>query len=190
VSVGGSVELAGRVLSQAEDFWVSPAASKDSRDLLRYSFLLGILPFAGFLVSYTVIGRIWSIWPWIQTTLPVTRGLMCAGLQWIFFSTFPVISSLLLELLFGRAGQRLEFQASAFVITYSMTPLFVVALFAGVPYLSDSAVFLGFCAFLYLLYTGYRAFAGLSVFRSILVIFLVSSLFAVIRQMFVYVIGF
>ena len=179
-----------RVLTRADDFWKAPDAPASFHEMLRFSALLSVLPLSGYLFSYTVIGQIWSVWPWIQTTLPVTRGLMCAGLQWMFFATFPLVSTLLLDPFVSRSASGVDFNARVLIATYSMTPLYVAGLFVGVPFVGRIAVTLCFSTFLYLLYFGYRIYAAQGVLRSGIVAMAVAILFALIRQMFVFVIGF
>src|SRR5262245_12435017 len=87
------------VLTHAEDFWERRTSPGDPQELVRFSFFMGIFPFAGYLFYYTIVGVIWNEWPFINSTLPVLRGLMCAGLQWIFFSIFPTISNLIFEVI-------------------------------------------------------------------------------------------
>ncbi len=179
-----------KVLSLAENFWKTKEAPTSFDEMLRFSALLSILPLSGYLFSYTVVGQIWSTWPWIQTTLPVTRGLMCAGLQWMFFSTFPLISSLVLDAVLNRGSSTVDFGSRVLIATYSMTPLFIAGLFVGVPFVGRIAVTLCFATFLYLLYYGYRIHAAYGVARSAAIATAIAVLFALIRQMFVFVIGF
>jgi hypothetical protein len=176
------------VLTKSEHFWDDVKEPATTYELLRFSFLMGVLPFSGYLFSYTVVGKIWSTFPFIQSTLPVTRALMCAGLQWVFFATFPMLSSLLLDLVSGRRMP--DPHSCAFVSTYSMMPLFVAALFVSVPFVGRILAVLGFSTFLYLVYFGYRIHLKQSVLRSGLITFFLAALFALIRQMFVFVIGF
>jgi hypothetical protein len=136
------------------------------------------------------VGRIWNDWPFISSTLPVLRGLMCAGLQWIFFATFATICSLLLEYLFLRAGSSGRRQALTVVSTCSMVPMHLAALFAGVPFVSRTTTLLGVYTFLYLFFYGCRRLLGLGVVRSAAMTLAAIALFALIRQMFVFVIGF
>jgi len=179
-----------KVLTRAENFWKEPEAPASFDELLRYSALLSILPLSGYLFSYTVVGQIWSTWPWIQTTLSVLRGIMCAGLQWMFFATFPLISSLVLDATLGRRSSGVDFNSRVLIATYSMTPLFIAGLFVGVPFVGRIAVTLCFATFLYLLYFGYRIHAAQGVLRSAVIATAIAGLFALIRQMFVFVIGF
>jgi hypothetical protein len=179
-----------RVLDRAEAFWEERIESDDAFDLMRFTLLMGILPFSGYLFSYTITGKVWSVWPFIQSTLPVTRGLMCAGLQWVFFAVFPILSSLLLEALLGRLKLFPDARSCSVICTFSMTPLFLAALFVGAPFFGRIFAVLGMATFLYLLYFGYRIYLKQSILRSGAMAFAVGALFALIRQMFVFVIGF
>jgi hypothetical protein len=178
-----------RVMSQQEKFWNEPATA-NLHDLLRYSFFLGFFPFAGYLFSYTIRGTIWNYWPFVQTTLGVESGLVFAALQWILFSIFPMISSLILELMTSRFKEQLEFQNCAVLVTYSITPLCLAALFIGVPYFDLIATTLGFATFLYLLYYGFRYFFRFTIVRSSILVLLLLVLFVFFRELFVFAIGF
>jgi len=182
--------IAMNVLSRAENFWKTPEAPASFDEMLRFSAFLSVLPLSGYLFSYTVVGQIWNTWPWIQTTLSVTRGLMCAGLQWMFFATFPLISSLVLDALLSRSASGVDFSSRVLIATYSMTPLLIAGLFVGIPFVGRIAVTLCFATFLYLLYSGYRIHAAQGIIRSAVVASAIAILFALIRQMFVFVIGF
>ena len=178
------------VLSEGESFWDRQDFPTDTHELLRYSFFLGLFPFAGFFFSYTVTGRVWNDWPFINSTLPVLRGLMCAGAQWVFFATFPIISTLLLELLYSRRPSPPDAKKLTVVCTYSMVPMHLAALFVGVLFVHRTTTLFGFSIFLYLLYFGYRRYMNLNSRRSAIMTFLVFVLFGLIRYMFVFVIGF
>ena len=178
-----------RVLREQEDFWYgSPQARVN--DLIRFSFVLGFFPFAGYFFSYTVRGTIWNVWPFIQTTLDVGSGLVFAGMQWILFGIFPVLSSLILEMLFSRSKQPVDFEQFLTISTYSMTPLSLAGLSVAVPYFDRVCTTLGFAAFLFLLYYGFRYAMKFTILRSACITFLFVVLFAVIRQMFVFAIGY
>ncbi|PWT87666.1 MAG: hypothetical protein C5B54_11940 [Acidobacteria bacterium] len=179
-----------RALNLSESFWENPDVPTAPFELIRFSTFLGILVFAGYLFSYSVVGRVWNYWPFIQSTLSIVRGIMCAGLQWVFFATFPVLSSLILDSLFVKERPSPWLNSWVVVCTYSATPLFIAALFVGIPFFGRIAAVLGSATFIYLLFYGYRNYCRHSIVRSALLTLLVFLLFAVIRQMFVYVIGF
>lgn len=180
--------LSQEIFSAGEAFWERADLTVDSHDLLKFSFFFGFFPFAGYLFYYTVSGHVWNEWPFINTTLPVLRGAMCAGLQWIFFAMFPTVSALILDFVFrGKFGDP---RALAVVCTYSMVPVYVAALFVGVLFLNEGIIMLGLSAFVYLLFFGHRKFVHLSLSKSILLTVLVVVVFALIRQMIVFVIGF
>jgi hypothetical protein len=178
-----------RVLREQEDFWYGSLESGVG-DLLRFSFALGFFPFAGYLFSYTIRGTIWNVWPFIQTTLDVGSGLVFAGMQWILFGIFPVLSSLILEMLFARSKHAVDFEQFLTISTYSMTPLSLAGLSVAVPYFDRVCTTLGFAAFLFLLYYGFRYAMKFTILRSACITFLFVVLFAVIRQMFVFAIGY
>lgn len=178
------------VLSKAENFWRNPEAPTSPHELLRYSAIMGLLPFSGFLLYYALIGQIWNWIPFIRTSLPVTRALMCAGLQWVFFLTFPLLSTLALDLFSPTHHTGSEFNSRLIVSTYSMTPLFLASFFVGIPFVSRVLIVLAFSTFVYLLFYGYRLYAHKSIVRSVAATIVITLLFAVIRQMFVFVIGF
>lgn len=180
--------LSQEILSSGEAFWDRADLTADAHDLLRFSFSLGIFPFAGFLFYYTVTGHVWNEWPFVNTTLPVVRGLMCACLQWIFFAMFPTISTLILEFVSrGRIGDP---RPLTVVCAYAIVPVYVASLFVGVLFLNQSIITLGFSAFVYLLFFGYRKFLHLNLLKSVTLTALVVILFILIRQMIVFVIGF
>lgn len=183
-------EIADSVLISGERFWEDVQAPREQFELLRYSFHMGATAFIGYFFSYVVVGQIWNWWPFVRTSVPFLRGVMCAGLQWIFFASFPMISSLVVDFLFSRSKSKVEFRDSLLIVTYSMAPLYLAALFVCVPYLQYTTGYLGPLAFGYLLYFGYRRCSGQTVLRSLLLVAIISLLFAFIRQMFVYVIGF
>ncbi|MCI0413849.1 YIP1 family protein [bacterium] len=178
-----------RVLQEQEDFWYG-SLQTGLPELLRYSFALGFFPFAGYLFSYTVRGTIWNVWPFVQTTLDVGSGLVFAGMQWILFGIFPVLSSLVLEIVLARTRQPVDFEQLLTISTYSMTPLSLAGLFAGVPFLDRICATLGFATFLFLIYYGFRYALNFTIMRSAFRTFLFLVLFALIRQMFVFAIGY
>jgi hypothetical protein len=178
------------VISKADNFWENPNVASTPHEMLRYSAIMGILPFSGFLIYYALIGQIWNWYPFVRTSLPVSRAIMCAGLQWVFFLTFPLLSSLVLDFFSSTHHTGPEFNSRVLITTYSMTPLFLAAFFVGVPFVNRVVVVLSLSTFIYLLYYGYRFYAHKSVVRSALMTLLVTFLFALIRQMFVFVIGF
>lgn len=177
------------VLRGQERFWTGSRQSSLLM-LLRYSFFLGFFPFAGYLVNYTIRGTIWNVWPFVQTTVDVASGLVFAGLQWIFFGIFPVVASLIVEAIHARLKRPIEFEDCVMVTTYSITPLCLSMLFVGVPYFDRILTTLGFASFLFLLYHGFRMTLGFTILRSVSITFLVFVLFALIRQMFVFAIGY
>jgi hypothetical protein len=178
-----------QVMRRREDFWVTFQGT-DLHQLLRYSLFLGFFPFAGYLVNYTIRGTIWNVWPFVQTTLDVGSGLVFAGMQWIFFSMFPVLSSLILDLFSSRSKAEMDFGDAVGICTYSMTPLCLGMLFVGVPYFDRILTTLGFATFLFLLYYGCRTVLRFTMVRSFWTVFLYFFLFAGIRQMFVFAIGY
>jgi hypothetical protein len=115
---------------------------------------------------------------------------MCAGLQWVFFATFPLLSSLILDFLVVREKPSRDLNAWLVVCTYSLTPVAVAALFVGVPFLGRIGTVIGPATFLYLLFHGYQTYCRHTVTRSAVLAGVVFVLFAIIRQMFVFVIGF
>jgi len=151
---------------------------------------MGFFTFAGYLFSYALVGKIWNWIPFIQSTLSTVRALFCAGLQWIFFATFPILSSFILESVFPRLRSASTFISCVVVATYSMTPLFFNALFVSVPFFGRILTVLSMATFVYLLYYGYRIYAKQDVWRSAIFTAALVGLFAIIRQMFVFVIGF
>lgn len=177
------------LLRRSEGFWLDFSAPTDTRQLIRFSVCMGLIPFSGYLLYYTTIGKIWSLWPWIQTTMPFLRGLMCAVLQWVFFATFPILSSLILEILFFRHQAR-DIRSCAVVVTYSMTPLFATALFVGVREVNRALPVLALAAFVYFLFSGFRGYMKMGIFRSALSTLVTFMLFASIRQAFIFVIGY
>lgn len=181
--------IGDKVLKGGERFWDDPGIVAETHELLRFSFFLGLFPFAGYSFYYTVLGRVWNNWPFVNTTLPVLRGLMCAGLQWVFFATFPTISTLILDFLFHKSRPA-DPRRLTVVCTYAMVPMHLAALFVGVLFLNSSMTLLGFSAFVYLLFFGYRRYLNLGIASSVFLTLLVLVLFALIRQMFVFVIGF
>jgi hypothetical protein len=178
-----------KVLSGANDFWDHFDLPVEKNELLRFSMFMGLFAFSGYLFSYTIVGKIWNWWPFVRTTVPVARAIMCAGLQWVFFAVFPMLSSLLTDFLVGRKWS-LDVDSLQVIVTYSMTPVYVASLFVGIPFFNRTITFLAMCTFLYLLYFGYRIYLKQSVWRSILLSLIIAFLFSMIRQMFIYVIGF
>ena len=178
-----------KALSGADNFWQNPDVSASPLDLIRYSALMGLMAFSGYLISYAAIGHIWNYWPFIRTTIPILRAIFCAGLQWVFFAVFPVLSSIILDFLFVRKRPSSEMSSWLFVCTYSMTPLYLASLVVGVPFIGRMSAFIALATFAYMLYFGYRIYCRLSMVRSIALTCVVFVLFAFIRQMFVYVIG-
>lgn len=178
-----------RVLREQNDFWYGSIQS-GVHELIRFSFALGFFPFAGYLFSYTVRGTIWNVWPFVQTTLDVASGLVFAGMQWILFGIFPVLSSLILQMLFARSKHPVEFEQFLTISTYSMTPLSLAGLSVAVPFLDRIGTTLGFAGFVFFLYYGCRYALNFTIGRSACITFLFVLLFAVIRQMFVFAIGY
>jgi hypothetical protein len=76
------------------------------------------------------------------------------------------------------------------IAAYAMAPLNLAALFTGALFLSQSATVIGFAMFVYLLFFGYRRHLKFTMMKSAFMTLLVAVLFALIRQMFVFVIGF
>jgi hypothetical protein len=182
-------EYATKVMHGAESFWENPDIASGPLELIRYATLMGIMAFSGYLCSYAAIGKIWSFWPFVRTAMPVTRGLFCAGLQWVFFAVFPILSSVILDFIFVRRRNSNEMNAWLFVCTYSLTPMYIAALLVGIPFIGRIAATLCLAVFAYLLYYGYRVYCRHTVQKSLLLTSIVFILFAFIRQMFVYVIG-
>jgi hypothetical protein len=179
-----------QVLRHAERFWEPLEVPTDIYDLLRFSALMGLFPFSGYLFNYTIVGRIWSTWPYINTTMTVQRGLMCAALQWVFFVTFPILGSLALHRLFRRWNEVGDPNYWTLILTYSMTPLYLAALFVGIPFAGRMFAVLGMSTFLYLVYFAMRLYLKQGVARSAVITSTVLVMFGLLRQIFVYVIGF
>ena len=179
-----------QVLRRAEGFWEQLESPTGTYDLLRFSALMGLFPFAGYLFNYTIVGRIWSTWPYINTTLTVQRGLMCAALQWVFFVTFPILSSITLHRFFRRWNVVGDPNDWTLTLTYSMTPVYLAALFVGIPFAGRMLAVLGMSTFLYLVYFAMRLYLKQSVVRSAVITTAVLVMFGFLRQIFVYVIGF
>jgi len=177
------------VLRLQENFWRQPSRS-ELPELLRYSFFLGFFPFAGYLFSYTIRGTIWSYWPFIQTTLDTGSALVFASLQWILFGIFPVLAALLLEIATSRSSVQVDLNSGARFIAFSLTPLCLSTLFVGVPYFDRIFLTLGFATFLFLQYYAFRLSLGCTILRSMFLTLLVFVLFAVIRELFIFAIGF
>ena len=178
-----------QILRQQDNFW-SLRYEPALLDLLRHSFFLGFFPFAGYLANYTIRGTVWNVWPFVHTTLDVGSGLVFAGLQWIFFSIFPALSAVILDMLTSKRKGGVQFEDSLRITTYSMTPLCLAMLFIGVPYFDRIFTTLGFFTFLFLLYSGFRIELNFTIVRSLSITLLVFLLFALIRQMFVFAIGY
>lgn len=179
-----------QVLRRAENFWERLEVPGDTYELLRFSALMGIFPFSGYLFNYTIVGRVWSTWPYITTTMTVQRGLMCAGLQWIFFVMFPILAALVLDRVFQRWRAVNVPNDWMLVLTYSMTPVYLAALFVGIPFIGRITAVLSMSTFLYLVYFALRLYLKQSIFRSVVITAVSMALFAIVRQIFVYVIGF
>ena len=185
-----SSSISLNVLTRVERFWESFDAPETPHELLKFSAFMGLFPFAGYLFSYTIVGKIWNLWPFIQTTLTVPPALIFAGMQWIFFMIFPALSALILEFLLTRWKQAPLWHSSMTITTYSMVPLCLAALFASVPFFGRIFAVAAVATFLYLHYYGYRIYLEQSFLRSAGMTLAVMILFALIRQMFVFVIGF
>ncbi len=183
------VQTSMRVLREQEDFWYGSLPS-GVHEKIRYSFALGFFAFAGYLFSYTVRGTIWNVWPFIQTTMDVGSGLVFAGMQWILFGIFPLLSSLILEIVFARSKRPADFEQLLTISTYSMTPLSLASLFVGVPFFDRIFATLGFATFLFFLYYGFRYTLNFTIVRSAGSTLFFFLLFALIRQMFVFAIGY
>jgi hypothetical protein len=162
----------------------------DFSDLLRYSFFLGLFPFAGYLCSYTLRGTIWSYWPFIRTTVDPGSAFVYSSLQWILFATFPLLCVLLMEAATRRSAEPLDFVNCVRIVTYSMTPLCLSTLFVGVPFFDRIFTTLGFATFLYLLYYGFRIALNYTIARSLSLTAFVFVLFAFIRELFIFAIGY
>ncbi len=180
---------ASRILFKQEEFWKEVPQS-DLLRLLQYSLFLGLFPFSGYLFAYTVRGTIWNVWPFVHTTLDVGSGLVFASLQWILFAVFPVLASLILERIASRLNLSFDFSRASVVATYALTPLSLGLLFAGVPYLDRVFSTFGFSAFPYMLYYGFRSFMQYSISASSAMASLYAALFILIRQLFVFAIGY
>ena len=178
------------VLTRAEHFWESMDAPQTPHDLLKFSAFLGLFPFSGYLFSYTIVGKIWSTWPFIQTTLTVPPALIYAGMQWILFFIFPALSALILEFFFARLRPAPHWNSAMVITTYSMVPLCLGVLFISVPFAGRVITVAALATFLYLHYYGYRIYLEQSILRSTAMTLAVTVLFVLIRQMFVFAIGF
>lgn len=179
-----------QVLRRAENFWERLEVPNDTYELLRFSAVMGIFPFSGYMFNYTIVGRVWSTWPYINTTMTVQRALMCAALQWIFFVTFPILATLMLDRFFQRWRVVKGTNDWTLVLTYSMTPVYLAALFVGIPFVGRITAVLGMSTFLYLVYFAMRLYLKQGIFRSVMITAASMALFAIVRQIFVYVIGF
>jgi len=180
---------AQEILSLRENFWTQPARTNLS-DLLSYSFFLGLFPFAGYLFSYTIRGTIWNYWPFVQTTLDPGSSLIYSALQWILFTTFPMLCAVIVENFTRRTAVPLDLQSCLRIVAYSMTPLCLSALFVGFPFLDRIFTTLGFATFVYLLYYGFRISLGYTMLRSTVITGVVLVLFASIRELFIFAIGY
>ena len=180
---------AQEVLFLQENFWKQPAHA-ELAGLLRYAFFLGLFPFAGYLFSYTIRGTIWNYWPFIQTTLDPGSGLIYSGLQWILFASFPLLSGLILEIATARSAIPLDLANCVRIIVYSMTPLCLSTLFVGLPFFDRIFTTFGFATFVYLVYYGFRISMGYTMLRSGVITMTVLILFAVIRELFIFAIGY
>jgi hypothetical protein len=184
-----SVDTSLQVLTEQENFWRAKT-QQDVRELLKYSLFLGFFAFSGYLFSYTIRGKVWNVWPFIHTTLDVGSGIVFAALQWILFATFPVLASLLMEMITSRAQERVDFYDALDLITYSLTPLVLSTLFIGVPYVDRILTTMGFATWIFLLYYGFRYSFAFTIARSISMTLIVFALFAMIRELFVFAIGY
>ena len=182
--------LGGRTISGADDFWKSFDAPRSNYALLRYSFFFGFFAYAGYTFSYAVTGRVWNYWPFVQTTLTVQDSMMRALMQWIFFGIFPFLASLLLQLITRRQNDENDWNLNVLIVTYSLTPVPLAALFVGIPFVHRITALLAVSTFLYLTYFGYRTYAGRTILSAAAHTFCVALLFVLIRQVFVYAIGF
>jgi hypothetical protein len=179
-----------QVLRRAEGFWEKLDAPTDTYELLRFSAMMGIFPFSGYLFNYTIVGRVWSTWPYINTTMTVQRGLMCAALQWIFFVTFPILASLILDRVFRKWKITSNPNDWTLILTYSLTPIYLAGLVVGIPFAGRITAVLSMSMFIYLVYFAIRLYLRQEMKRSVVITGCVFILFAVVRQVFVYVIGF
>lgn len=181
---------AGKIIESPEGFWNTCGESSSPYELLRFSAFLGLFPFAGYMFYYTVIGKIWNYWPFMHSTLTVTYAVVCAGMQWVLFTTFPIVCSMVLERTNRRFSPDFTWERALMILTYSMTPLLVATIFIGIPFLERLAALFGFSSFAYILFYGLRTILRRSIISSAFWTFAILFLFAAYRQMFVTVIGF
>lgn len=182
--------MAGKVIGSAEHFWQTCQEPESLYELLRFSAFLGLFPFAGYMFHYTVIGKIWNYWPFMHSTLTIPYALICAGMQWVLFTTFPFVCAMILERVSHRFSPDFSWSRVWMVLTYSMTPLLLATLFIGIPFVERLAALFGFSTFAYLLFFGLRTALRQRMIASTLWTLVVLVLFAAYRQMFVTVIGF
>lgn len=173
-----------------EIFWRTKTEFAETLEVLRYSFAISFFVFAGFLFNYTITGQIWNLWPFEHTTLTIGRAIPCAILQWILYATFPLISTFFIDVTISRKSSQQESRQRLIITAYALTPLCLSLLFIGAPFLNKAFVTLGIAVFLYSLFYGYRIILNQTILRSFFMTVATYVFYEILRNVFVYVIGF
>ncbi len=173
-----------------EIFWRKKTEFADALEVLRYSFAISFFVFAGFLFNYTITGQIWNLWPFEHTTLTVGRAIPCAILQWVLYATFPISSTFFVDAVISRKSSHQESKQRLIITAYALTPLCLSLLFVGAPFLNKAFVTLGIATFLYSLFYGYRIILNQTILRSFFMTAATYVFYEILRNVFVYVIGF
>jgi hypothetical protein len=183
-------EIATAATVDPEVFWRKKAEFEDTFVVLRYSFAVSFFVFAGFLFNYTIVGQIWNLWPFEHTTLTVGRAIPCAILQWVLYATFPLTSTFFIDAVVSRKSSHQESKQRLIITAYALTPLCLSLLFVGIPFLDKALVVLGIAMFLYSLFYGYRIVLNQTILRSFFMTMATYAFYEILRNVFVYVIGF
>jgi hypothetical protein len=173
-----------------EIFWRQKTEFADTLEVLRYSFAISFFVFPGFLFNYTITGQIWKLWPFEHTTLTVGRAIPCAILQWVLYATFPLTSTFFIDAVVFRKLSHQESKQRLIITAYALTPLCLSLLFVGIPFLHKALVVLGIATFLYSLFYGYRIVLNQTILRSFFMTVITYAFYEILRNVFVYVIGF
>ena len=173
-----------------EIFWRTKSEFADTLEVLRYSSAISFFVFAGFLFNYTITGQIWNLWPFEHTTLTVGRAIPCAILQWVLYATLPLTSTLFIDATISRKSSHQESRQRLIITAYALTPLCLSLLFIGAPFLNKALVTLGIAVFLYSLFYGYRIILNQTILRSFFMTVATYVFYEILRNVFVYVIGF
>jgi hypothetical protein len=177
-------------IADPEIFWRKKAEFADTLEVLRYSFAISFFVFAGFLFNYTITGQIWKLWPFEHTTLTVGRAIPCAILQWVLYATFPINSTFFIDAVISRKSSHQESKQRLIITAYALTPLCLSLLFVGIPFLQKAFVTIGIATFLYSLFYGYRIILNQTILRSFFMTAATYVFYEILRNVFVYVIGF